>query len=379
MIDDSLVRGTTAGPLVQLLREAGATEVHVRITCPPITNACHFGVDMGHDDDLIAARLTVEEIRRPRSAPTRCIPVARRDDAAISATGDRATATLLHRRYPSRSASRRQARLRSACPVDQTAPGRSSPFEGAPGDEGRRGRRRRAGAGDRVGLPARHGHDVTRRRRARRRPRRRREPSTWSSSGPRSRSPTASPTRCAAAGIAVLRADRGARPARDVEGLHPGARRAARHPVAAVLPQRPPTDDAIAWWRQLGAAGRRQARRPRRRQGRHRARRRRPRPTRRSGQLVGTGPIVLEERLRGPECCLLALCDGTRRPAAAARAGPQADRRGRHRPEHRRHGRLRPGARAVRRRRADRDVHPARARPPRARAARRTSACSTPG
>ena len=63
MIDDSLVRGTTAGPLVKMLREAGATEVHVRITCPPITHACHFGVDMGHDGDLMAARLSEEEIR----------------------------------------------------------------------------------------------------------------------------------------------------------------------------------------------------------------------------------------------------------------------------------------------------------------------------
>ena len=63
MIDDSLVRGTTAGPLVKLLRDAGATEVHVRITCPPITHACHFGVDMGHDGDLMAARLTVDEMR----------------------------------------------------------------------------------------------------------------------------------------------------------------------------------------------------------------------------------------------------------------------------------------------------------------------------
>ena len=63
MIDDSLVRGTTAGPLVKLLRDAGATEVHLRITCPPITNACHFGVDMGHDGDLMASRATEEEIR----------------------------------------------------------------------------------------------------------------------------------------------------------------------------------------------------------------------------------------------------------------------------------------------------------------------------
>ena len=63
MIDDSMVRGTTAGPLVKLVRDAGAAEVHVRITCPPIVHPCHFGVDMGHDGDLIAARLTVAEIR----------------------------------------------------------------------------------------------------------------------------------------------------------------------------------------------------------------------------------------------------------------------------------------------------------------------------
>ena len=64
LIDDSLVRGTTAGPLVTLLREAGAREVHLRITCPPIINACHFGVDMGHDNDLIAARMTADELCR---------------------------------------------------------------------------------------------------------------------------------------------------------------------------------------------------------------------------------------------------------------------------------------------------------------------------
>ena len=62
LIDDSLVRGTTAGPLVQLIRDAGASEVHLRITSPPIKHPCHFGVDMGHDDDLIAARLNLEEL-----------------------------------------------------------------------------------------------------------------------------------------------------------------------------------------------------------------------------------------------------------------------------------------------------------------------------
>jgi amidophosphoribosyltransferase len=69
MIDDSLVRGTTSGQLVKLVRDAGATEVHLLITCPPITHACHFGVDMGHDGDLMAAHLTIDEMPST-SAPT---------------------------------------------------------------------------------------------------------------------------------------------------------------------------------------------------------------------------------------------------------------------------------------------------------------------
>jgi amidophosphoribosyltransferase len=64
MIDDSIVRGNTTGPLVRLLRTAGAREVHVAITCPPITHPCFMGVDMGRQDDLIAHRRTVDEIRQ---------------------------------------------------------------------------------------------------------------------------------------------------------------------------------------------------------------------------------------------------------------------------------------------------------------------------
>lgn len=63
VIDDSIVRGTTSGPLVRLLREAGALEVHLRITCPPIKHPCFMGVDMGTYEELIAHRLMVDEIR----------------------------------------------------------------------------------------------------------------------------------------------------------------------------------------------------------------------------------------------------------------------------------------------------------------------------
>ena len=63
MIDDSIVRGTTMGPLVQLLRDAGAKSVHVRITCPPIVHPCHMGVDMGTYDELISAQLDVDKLQ----------------------------------------------------------------------------------------------------------------------------------------------------------------------------------------------------------------------------------------------------------------------------------------------------------------------------
>jgi amidophosphoribosyltransferase len=63
VVDDSIVRGTTTGPLVRLLREAGAAAVHVRIACPPIRHPCYMGVDMGDRSGLAAHRLTVEGIR----------------------------------------------------------------------------------------------------------------------------------------------------------------------------------------------------------------------------------------------------------------------------------------------------------------------------
>ncbi|PKL07945.1 MAG: amidophosphoribosyltransferase [Spirochaetae bacterium HGW-Spirochaetae-7] len=70
IIDDSIVRGTTTGPLVRLLRKAGAAAVHVRIACPPIRHPCHMGVDMGSYENLVAHRLSVDEIRLHTDADT---------------------------------------------------------------------------------------------------------------------------------------------------------------------------------------------------------------------------------------------------------------------------------------------------------------------
>jgi len=63
LIDDSLIRGTTAGPLVKLIKDAGALEVHLRITSPQVMHPCFMGVDMGTYDELISARLELEELR----------------------------------------------------------------------------------------------------------------------------------------------------------------------------------------------------------------------------------------------------------------------------------------------------------------------------
>ncbi len=63
VVEDSIVRGTTTRHVVQALREAGATEVHTRITCPPIKWPCFYGIDMSTRHELVASDLTVEEIR----------------------------------------------------------------------------------------------------------------------------------------------------------------------------------------------------------------------------------------------------------------------------------------------------------------------------
>lgn len=62
IIDDSIVRGTTSARIVGLLREAGATEVHMRVSAPPFLHPCYFGTDIDSRDHLIACNHTVEEI-----------------------------------------------------------------------------------------------------------------------------------------------------------------------------------------------------------------------------------------------------------------------------------------------------------------------------
>ena len=64
LVDDSIVRGTTSRKIVRMVRNAGAREVHLRISCPPTVSPCFYGVDTPHKSELIAANHTVDEIRR---------------------------------------------------------------------------------------------------------------------------------------------------------------------------------------------------------------------------------------------------------------------------------------------------------------------------
>lgn len=64
VVDDSIVRGTTMKNRIDLLRKAGAKEVHIRVSCPPIVSPCYYGIDFPSYEELIAAKMSIEEIRK---------------------------------------------------------------------------------------------------------------------------------------------------------------------------------------------------------------------------------------------------------------------------------------------------------------------------
>ena len=100
LIDDSIVRGTTSRKLVHLARNAGATEVHFRVSSPPTTGPCHYGIDTPLRSELIAASQSVEEIRRYLNADSLAYLPLESLEASVEEDRDRYCTACFSGRYP---------------------------------------------------------------------------------------------------------------------------------------------------------------------------------------------------------------------------------------------------------------------------------------
>jgi amidophosphoribosyltransferase len=84
LVDDSLVRGTTSRKIVRMVREAGATEVHLRISCPPTVSPCYYGIDTPTREELLASEVSRVRPRLPKKFPRSCRrPSAPRRDSPL--------------------------------------------------------------------------------------------------------------------------------------------------------------------------------------------------------------------------------------------------------------------------------------------------------
>jgi amidophosphoribosyltransferase len=100
MVDDSIVRGTTSGKIVKMLKDAGAREVHVRVCSPPVTHPCYFGIDTPDFDNLIAANYTIEEIRKMIGADSLGYLSVEGLLESISLGGDKVCVACFNGEYP---------------------------------------------------------------------------------------------------------------------------------------------------------------------------------------------------------------------------------------------------------------------------------------
>src|SRR5205809_1678114 len=119
LIDDSIVRGTTAKKIVRMVREAGAREVHVRISCPPTISPCFYGVDTPNKSELIVANQSVEEICRFIEADSLGYLSLAGMQEATGISADESCVACWNERYPTRITSEAEtmhSRDQSAAP-----------------------------------------------------------------------------------------------------------------------------------------------------------------------------------------------------------------------------------------------------------------------
>ena len=102
LIDDSIVRGTTSKKIVRMVREAGAKEIHVRISCPPTISPCYYGVDTPNKSELIAANYSVEGIRDFIEADSLGYLSLEGMQQATGLSADESCVACWNERYPTR-------------------------------------------------------------------------------------------------------------------------------------------------------------------------------------------------------------------------------------------------------------------------------------
>ena len=102
LIDDSIVRGTTSKKIVRMVREAGAKEIHVRISCPPTVSPCYYGVDTPNKSELIAANYSIEGIRDFIGADSLGYLSLEGMQAATGLSSDESCVACWSERYPTR-------------------------------------------------------------------------------------------------------------------------------------------------------------------------------------------------------------------------------------------------------------------------------------
>jgi amidophosphoribosyltransferase len=102
VIDDSIIRGSTTRQIVAMLFDAGAAEVHLRISSPPVVSPCFYGIDLASEDEMIAARATVEEVREAIGATTLAYISLEGLQAATRRPESALCRACLTREYPTR-------------------------------------------------------------------------------------------------------------------------------------------------------------------------------------------------------------------------------------------------------------------------------------
>jgi amidophosphoribosyltransferase len=102
VVDDSIVRGSTTRQIVQMLFDAGAAEVHVRVSSPPVVSPCYYGIDLASEDEMIAAHSTVEEVRQAIGATSLAYISLEGLQAATRRPASALCRACLTREYPTR-------------------------------------------------------------------------------------------------------------------------------------------------------------------------------------------------------------------------------------------------------------------------------------